>query len=75
MNLLPMDYALFKYLVESGGSAPSIAIPAKLFDGEIPDDAPNLVECGLIEHVGEITFITDAGRLALSSTMLDSEAK
>jgi len=67
MNLLPMDYALFGYLVEHGGSVPTIAIPAKLFKGDIPDDAPNLVESGLIEHVGEFTIITHAGRLAVSS--------
>lgn len=68
MSLLPMDYALFDYLVEHGGSVPTIAIPAKLFSGDIPDDAPNLIESGLIEHVGDITKITPAGRAALVSS-------
>jgi hypothetical protein len=67
MSLLPMDYALLRYLVDADGSAPSIAIPPKLFAGEIPDDAPNLVESGLIEHRGDRVCITAAGRLALSS--------
>jgi hypothetical protein len=62
-----MDYAVLGYLAECGGSAPYAAIPAKLFRGEIPEVAPTLLELGLIEHCGELTSITDAGALALSS--------
>jgi hypothetical protein len=65
MNLLPMDFDLFRYLVECGGSAPTIAIPAKIFRGEIPDDATNLTEFGLIRQAKGITSITDLGRSVL----------
>lgn len=67
MNLLQMDYALLNYLVEFDGCVPTIAIPSKIFKGEIPDDAPNLVEAGVIEHVGKNTRITATGRSALAS--------
>lgn len=74
MNLLPMDYALLRWLVEFDGSAPLLAIPAKLFKGDIPDDAPNLVESGLIEHRGDRVCITPAGRLALAPAQSGTEA-
>lgn len=66
MKLLPMDYALLLHLVEFDGSVPTISIPSKIFVGNIPDGAPNLVEAGLIEHRGEITAITNAGRKAIA---------
>lgn len=66
MKLLPMDYALLKHLVEFEGSVPTISIPSKIFAGEIPAGAINLVDAGLIEHVGGITAITGAGRGALA---------
>lgn len=65
MKLLPMDRAVLTYLIESGGSAPTIAIPAKLFRGEIPKGAPNMVDLGLIEHIGEDTIVTAIGRSAI----------
>lgn len=65
MTLLPMDNAFLAYLVECGGSAPWEAVPAKLFRGEIPEGHPNMVDLGLIEHVGDDTRITEAGRAAL----------
>lgn len=67
MKLLPMDYALLRHLVEVGGWDHTRSIPSKIFNHEIPDDAPNLIESGVIEHVGENTRITPAGRLALTS--------
>ena len=67
MTILPMDIACLAYLDECDGSAPSIAIPARLFSGEVPVGHPNMVDLGLIEHIGAITYITDAGRLALAS--------
>lgn len=68
-NLLPMDYACLGYLIEHGdnGSAPTIAIPARLFRGEIPEGTLNLVDLGLIKHRGDRTAITDAGRALVSS--------
>lgn len=66
MKLLPMDYALLRHLVEFDGSVPTISIPSKIFVGNIPDGTPNLVEAGLIEHRGEVTAITTAGRRALA---------
>lgn len=74
MNLLPMDYALLRHLVEFDGAVPSISIPSKLFAGEIPDGTPNLIECGVIEHRGDLVAITPAGRLALSSHQSNTEA-
>lgn len=67
MNLLPMDYSVLRYLDRAGGWMPTIAIPAKLFDGEIPKGSPDLVALGMIEHHGDITSITQAGREALSA--------
>lgn len=66
-DLLPMDRAALAYLVGCGGSAPTIAIPAKLFVGNIPLGSPDLVDLGMVEHVGDNTSITVAGRTALSS--------
>lgn len=43
-----------------------ISIPAKIFRGEIPDGAPDLVGSGLIEHRGDAIAITAVGRSALS---------
>lgn len=65
MTLLPMDCALLRRLVEFGGRVPTISVPAKLFAGEIPSDAPNLVELGLIKHIGGDVAITPAGRAAI----------
>lgn len=67
MTLLPMDYACLEYLVEHGdnGSAPTIAIPSRMFSGEIPKDLPNLVDLGLIQHTRDRTAITLLGRMAL----------
>lgn len=64
---LPMDLACLGYFVEHGdnGSMPTIAIPAKLFRGEMPEDTPNMVDLGLIQHTGERTAITLLGRMAL----------
>lgn len=72
MTGLPMDIRCLRYLDECGGSAPRVAIPLKLFSGEMPDGHPNMVDLGLIEHDGEITKITQAGRdaLALASEQL-----
>ena len=68
-DLLSMDYACLGYLVEHGdnGSMPTIAIPLRLFRGDIPEGAPNLVDLGLVKHRGDRTTITVAGRTALSS--------
>lgn len=63
---LPMDYLVLAYLSGCGGSAPTIAIPARLFRGDIPAGAPSLVDLGLIKHDGEITSITSAGREAIA---------
>jgi hypothetical protein len=67
IDLLPMDYALLAYLIEHGGDVPAASIPAKIFRGEIPEGFPNLIDLGVIEHKGELTCITDAGRRALAS--------
>lgn len=67
-DLLTMDRAALSYLADCGGSTPTSAIPAKLFVGEIPPGTPDLVDLGLIEHVGDTTIITDAGRAALQPT-------
>lgn len=68
IGLLPMDIACLEYLAEHGdnGSMPTIAIPAKLFRGEIPEGTPNLVKLGLIEHTRDRTAITLLGRMAIS---------
>jgi hypothetical protein len=64
--LIQMDRAVLNYLVEVGGSAPSIAVPLRLFRGpDIPAGHPNMVELGLIEHDGNLISITSAGREAL----------
>jgi hypothetical protein len=62
-----MDRACLAYLMEHGGTAPTIAIPARLFRGEIPEGSPSLVELGLIEHVSDRTAITPAGRRAIEA--------
>jgi hypothetical protein len=67
MSLLPMDYRLLEYLAESGGECSAIGIPSKIFRDEIPDDAPNLTEMGVIEHVGKNVRITALGRSLLAS--------
>lgn len=74
MNLLPMDYACLEYLVEHGddGSMPTIAIPNRLFRGEIPQGSPNLVALGLIKHKADRTSITLAGRAAVARPSLSS---
>jgi ribulose-5-phosphate 4-epimerase/fuculose-1-phosphate aldolase len=64
-NLLPMDYRLLVYLADHGSAVPFAGIPAKLFDGEIPEGALNLVDLGMIRHHGDIVVLTDAGRMAL----------
>lgn len=64
-NLLPMDYAALAYLAEHG-PLPLIAIPDRLFRGEIPEGMPSLVELGMIVHRGELTSITTAGLAAIS---------
>jgi hypothetical protein len=64
-NLLPMDRAWLRYLMERVGIAPTIAIPARLFRGEIPEGSSSLVELGLIEHVSDRTAITLADRRAI----------
>jgi hypothetical protein len=70
MTLLPMDFACLEYLVEHGdnGSMPTIAIPIRLFRGEIPVGVPDLVELGLIEHTADRTAITLLGRMHLPAT-------
>jgi hypothetical protein len=68
-NLLSMDRAWLRYLMEHVGIAPTIAIPARLFRGEIPEGSPSLVELGLIEHVSDRTAITLAGRRAIEAPM------
>lgn len=66
--LLPMDYACLGWLIEhgDGGSMPTIAIPARLFRGEIPEGMPNLVDLGLIEHRRDRTTITLLGHMAVA---------
>lgn len=60
--LLQMDYNCLGYLIEHGGEAPAIAIPAKLFSGSIPDGHPDLVDLGMIENDGDIVRVTQAAR-------------
>lgn len=64
LDLLPMDRACLKYLVECDGAAP--LIPAKLFSGKIPPGYPSMTELGLIEDREETIFITDLGRAAVA---------
>jgi hypothetical protein len=65
--LLPMDRLALQHLVEVGGSSPSVAIPARLFAGDRPEGLPNMVELGLIKHVGtDEIAITQIGREALA---------
>ena len=66
MRPLSMDLTCLRYLVECDGWMPTAAIPNKLFDGEIPEGYPDMIDLGLIEHDGELTRITLAGRAALS---------
>jgi hypothetical protein len=77
MSLLPMDIACLEYLAEHGdnGSMPTIAIPNRLFRGEIPDGIPDLVELGLIEHHGDRTAITLLGRMAIPPAHRNSAAE
>ncbi len=65
--LLPMDRACLAYLAEHDGVVPTAGIPARLFVGEIPAAALDLVDLGLIVHVGDDTAITAAGRAALAA--------
>jgi hypothetical protein len=65
--LLSMDLGCLGYLHDMGGSAPTMAIPAKLFGGPIPEDHPNLVDLGMIEHIGDLTFLTERGRNAIAA--------
>jgi hypothetical protein len=62
--LIQMDYAVLNYLVEVGGSAPSVAIPARLFRGIIPEGHPDMIVLGLIKHDGELVSLTSLGREA-----------
>lgn len=66
-QLLPMDYAVLRLLASCDGWMPTAAIPAKLFAGEIPAGAPDLIDLGVIEHGGELTRITPAGYAALNA--------
>ncbi len=65
--LLPMDIACLEYLAEHGddGSMPTIAIPNRIFRGDIPAGTPSLVDLGLIEHSRDRTAITLLGRMAI----------
>lgn len=65
MNILPMDYACLRYLMEYG-TVPTVAIPSRIFAGDIPTGLRSLVELGLIEHDGDSTRITAAGRTAVT---------
>lgn len=62
ITLIPMDQACLSFLLEQGGSFVTSAIPARMFKGEIPEGLPDLVDMGLIEHVGDITSVTVKGR-------------
>jgi hypothetical protein len=68
--MLAMDYAVLSYLEESGGTVPTIAIPARIFKGYIPEGETNMVDLGLIEHAGEFTTITARGRHILAGSSL-----
>jgi len=65
--LIQMDRAVLNYLVEVGGSAPSIAIPARLFRGDLPEGHPDMVTLGLIKHDGDLISVTPTGRDALAA--------
>jgi hypothetical protein len=65
MYLIEMDKRVLSYLVEHGGRLPDVAIPSRLFRGEIPEGTPSMVELGLIRIVNDEIEITDAGRAAL----------
>lgn len=60
--LLPMDWACLSYMLDCDRPVDLEAIPSKLFDGEIPEGHPDLVDLGFVEHVGNGVQITDAGR-------------
>ena len=66
-QLIPMDRECLQWLSEVGGSAPTVAIPIRLFAGMVPENYPNMIELGLVKHVGEITSITTAGYRALNA--------
>lgn len=64
--LLPMDYRCLAYLVEHGGRVPYAGIPARIFAGDITETTPNLVDLGLVRHLKQHIYITEAGRTALA---------
>lgn len=66
-SLLSMDANCLAFLVAMGGRDPYIAIPAKLFKGDIPEGHPNLLDQGFIEHHGDDVLLTDAGRSAVNA--------
>lgn len=70
--LLPMDIRCLAHLCEVGGRAPSIAIPRKLFKGDIPPDHPDLVSLGMIEHCEDDIVITAAGRAAFLAAEVEA---
>jgi len=64
-DIIEMDRRVLAYLVEHGGRAPSIGIPARLFRGDPPPEGhPNMVDLGLIIHDGDDLVITELGRKA-----------
>lgn len=67
---LAMDLKCLAYLVEMGGRAPFVAIPAKLFKGEVPAGQPDLIDLGLVVHDGADAVITDGGRAVLLADAL-----
>lgn len=69
-RLLPMDLGCLAYLVEMGGRAPFVAIPTKLFKGDIPAGHPDLIDLGFVSHDGDDVVVTDAGRAALLADAL-----
>lgn len=50
--------------------APFVAIPAKLFKGEVPAGQPDLIDLGLVVHDGADAVITDGGRAVLLADAL-----
>jgi hypothetical protein len=64
-ELLPMDLRVLAFLAEHGPCAME-AIPSHLFAGEIPEDAPDLVDLGMVEHLGGVIAITALGRQTLA---------
>lgn len=61
-RLLAMDMNCLAYLLEVDGRAHAVSIPARLFDGVIPEGHPNLVDRGLVENDGDDVVITPLGR-------------